>query len=329
LALIDHVADSLMAIPQTGDVTFSFLLLTDLRRRSINQCGPVLKNHLMRSNHRAIAGFTLIELLVVIAITAILAALLLPALAKTRARAQAIGCLNNTRQLIMAWQLYGDDHDGFLPYNLGMNGTTFRTNANWVNNVMTWDLSPDNTNLATITQASLGTFTSGSTAIYRCPSDDVLSSPQKMAGWSCRIRSYAMNAMVGNAGDFSTNGGNINNPGYRQFFKSTQIIHPSDIFVFLDEHPDSINDGYFLDRANPKGGYDIGLQWIDLPASYHNNCTAFAFADGHSELHRWQDALTIRPSIPHAADLPLDVPSQPADQQADIQWVIDHMSMEN
>jgi prepilin-type N-terminal cleavage/methylation domain-containing protein len=283
----------------------------------------------MRCNQRAIAGFTLIELLVVIAITAILAALLLPALAKTRARAQAIGCLNNTRQLIMAWQLYGDDHDGYLPYNLGMKGSSYRTNANWVNNVMTWDLSSDNTNLATITQASLGTFTSGSTAIYRCPSDDVLSAPQKAAGWSYRIRSYSMNAMVGNAGAYSTNGFNINNPGYRQFFKSTQIIRPSDIFVFLDEHPDSIDDGYFLNRENPKDDSNSGQQWIDLPASYHNGCTAFSFSDGHSELHRWQDALTIRPPVPYAADLPLYVPSQPADQQTDFQWILDHMSMEN
>lgn len=284
----------------------------------------------MRCNHRAKAGFTLIELLVVIAITAILSALLLPALAKTRARAQAIGCLNNTRQLIVAWQLYGDDHDGLLPYNLGMNGSTFRTNANWVNNVMTWGLDSDNTNLATITQASLGTFTSGSTAIYRCPSDDVLSLTQSMAGWSGRIRSYSMNAMVGNAGALSTNGYNINNPGYRQFFKSTQIIRPSDIFVFLDEHPDSIDDGYFLNRETTKDySTNSPQQWTDLPASYHNNCTAFAFSDGHSELHRWQDSLTIRPPAPFAADLPIPVPSMPADQQADFQWVLDHMSIGN
>ena len=281
----------------------------------------------MRCKHRAIAGFTLIELLVVIAISAILAALLLPALAKTRARAQALGCLNNTRQLIVAWQLYGDDHDGMLPYNLGMNGSSFRTNANWVNNVMTWDLSPDNTNLATITQASLGSFTSGSSSIYKCPSDNVLSPPQIAAGWSARIRSYSMNAMVGDAGLYSTNGYNINNPGYRQFFKSTQINRPTDIFVFLDEHPDSIDDGYFLNRANTKD-YATN-QWTDLPASYHNNCTTFAFSDGHSELHRWQDSLTVRPAVPFAADLPLPVPPKPQDQQADFQWVLDHMSIQN
>ena len=282
----------------------------------------------MRANPRAHTGFTLIELLVVIAITAILAALLLPALAKTRARAQTISCLNNTRQLILAWQLYGSDHDGTLPYNLGMSGSSLRTNANWVNNVMTWDLSSDNTNQATITEASLGSFVSGSTRIYRCPSDNVLSMVQAQAGWNGRIRSYSMNAMVGDAGSLSASGFNINNPGYRQIFKDTQIDRPSDIFVFLDEHPDSIDDGYFLERENVKG-YDSDQQWIDLPASYHNGAAAFAFSDGHSELHRWQQGATVPPAMPHAADLPIYLPTRPAGAQSDFDWLWQHMSIEN
>src|ERR1017187_2278213 len=100
-------------------------------------------------------GFTLIELLTVIAIIAVLAAILLPALSKARDRSQGIFCMNNTRQLTLAWQIYADEHEGRLPYNLVMTETTGHTNINWVNNVMTWDLSSDNTNLATITEASL------------------------------------------------------------------------------------------------------------------------------------------------------------------------------
>src|SRR5580698_2548094 len=99
----------------------------------------------------ALTGFTLIELLSVIAIIAILAAILLPALSSARERSRGIYCLNNTRQLTLAWQLYADDHEGLLPYNLGMAGSSYRTNINWVNDVTTWDLSSDNTNLATIT----------------------------------------------------------------------------------------------------------------------------------------------------------------------------------
>ncbi len=206
-----------------------------------------------------------------------------------------------------------------LPYNLGMAGAAYRTPLNWVNNVMTWGLDSDNTNIATITEASLGPFVSQGTAIYRCPSDHVVSPTQSAAGWDGRIRSYSMNAMVGNAGEFSTNGYNINNPDYVQFFKITQIPQPTEIFVFLDEHPDSINDGYFLER----GYYP---EWHDLPATYHNGATAFSFADGHSSLHRWTQPTTVRPPRPDAANLPIPVP---ANRKTDLEWVLDHMSVDN
>jgi|SRR5665213_444557 len=273
------------------------------------------------------AGFTLIELLAVIAIIAVLAAILLPALSRARARAEGIACLNNTRQLALAWQLYADDHDGLLPYNLGMNGSSFRTNINWVNNVMTWEvnsqpLDSDNTNLATITGASLGPYVGGMTSLFHCPSDRALSGLQRAAGWDHRIRSYSMNAMVGNAGAFSTNGVNVNNPDYKQFFKITQIPFPADIFVFLDEHPDSIDDGYFVER-------DYYPLWHDLPASYHNGSAAFSFADGHALLHRWLNPTTIYPPAPNVVQLPIVVPHPSADARTDFDWVLQHMSIEN
>jgi prepilin-type processing-associated H-X9-DG protein len=132
------------------------------------------------------------------------------------------------------------------------------------------------------------------------------------------VRSYSMNAMVGDAGDFSQGGTNRNNPDYVQFFKMTSIPQPSQIFVFLDEHPDSIIDGYFLNKA-------YYHEWFDLPASYHNGTAAFSFADGHSEVHRWVNNLTKRPAQPDAAQLPFYIP---ASQMADFDWVVDHMSVD-
>ena len=294
-------------------------------------------NRPFASSLRVAYGFTLIELLAVIAIISILAAILLPALSGARERSRGVYCLNNTRQLTLSWQLYADDHEGVLPYNLVMANSSLRTNINWVNNVMDWSaLNPDNTNVATITQAALGTYAAGMTQIYHCPSDHAVSAEQSAAGWTQRIRSYSMNAMIGNAGSASLNGYNVNNPGYKQFFKIEQIPHPTDIFVFLDEHPDSIDDGYFINRDagwSPAASWSVNAisvnEWRDLPASYHNRSAAFSFADGHASLHHWLRATTVVPAVAHVANLPIQLPPTPGSEDDDFEWVMDHMSVSN
>src|SRR5437763_1392900 len=154
--------------------------------------------------------------------------------------------------------------------------------------------------------------------IYRCPTDHALSETQKQAGWVARVRSYSMNAMVGDAGNNSLYGTNIFNPQYRQFKRSTDFERPTEIFVFLDEHPDSINDGYFLNRLDD-------LEWTDLPASYHNGAANFTFADGHAQGHRWLNKATQPPARPDATALPFSVD---ASQRADFDWVIQRTSVE-
>ena len=271
-----------------------------------------------------LAAFTLIELLVVIAIIAILAGMLLPAIGRAKGKAQGVFCLNNTRQLSFAWILYADDHNGRLAYNLGGDAKSRtvadRTNINWVNNVMTWDLDDENTNTLTITEASLAPYTSKAVAIYRCPGDTFLSSRQRSFGWQARLRSYSMNAMMGDAGDFSRTGVNINNPAYVQFFNSASLPQPDTLFVFLDEHANSINDGYFVNQA-------YSTNWIDLPASYHNGAGSFSFADGHSEIHRWRNASTRQPVRPDSK-VPLLPMTFPQNEKDDYKWVIRHMSVE-
>lgn len=192
----------------------------------------------MNQRNRA---FTLIELLVVVAIIAILAGLLLPALGQAKGRAQTAGCLNNLRQLNIAWTLYADDNDDKLVNNHGRPETITKRN-NWANNVQDWGMSNDNVDTSLVTDALLGIYVAKSASVFKCPSD------RAMAANGERIRSVSMNCMVGDPGELT----NKFNPDYIQFFTSASISDPSKIFVFLDEHPDTINDGFFM---NQLGGY--------------------------------------------------------------------------
>jgi prepilin-type N-terminal cleavage/methylation domain-containing protein/prepilin-type processing-associated H-X9-DG protein len=259
-------------------------------------------------------GFTLGELLVVVAVIGILAALLLPTLAASKARAQGTFCQNNNKQLATGWLMYADDNAQALPYNLG--GAAARTNLNWAAGVQDWELTPDNTNYAGLTQAALGPYVAQVAKVYHCPADKALSALQGAAGWSMRARSYSMNASVGDAGEISISGVNTNNPGYVQFFKLTSIPTPARIFVFLDEHPDSISDGYFVNRS-------YYPEWERLPASWHNGAATFSFSDGHTEIHSWKCPSTTPPSVPDGASLPIDA----SDDPRDFNWVIMHMSV--
>jgi prepilin-type N-terminal cleavage/methylation domain-containing protein/prepilin-type processing-associated H-X9-DG protein len=232
---------------------------------------------MLRDPGRKGFGFTLIELLVVIAIIAILAALLLPTLSKTKAKAESLTCSNNIKQLSLAWTLYADDYNDFLVNNHGVPETLARRQT-WANNVEDWLASDDNTNIIFLTDSKLGLFANRSAKIYKCPAD------RMPAPNGERIRSMSMNAMVGNPGELT----NRFNPLYVQFYKKSEFKNPSETFVFLDEQADTLNDGFFVNRLEE-------YMWGNLPGSYHNGGANFSFADGHLESHRWKVANTVQP----------------------------------
>lgn len=273
-----------------------------------------------KRGERPCAGFTLVELLVVVAIIAILSSLLLPAAARAKSRGHQIFCANNLRQLNLGWTLYAQDNNDRLAFNLG--ATEIARNLqkglhyNWANSVLSWELDAGNTNVTLNTDGSLGAYLGKSARVFRCPSDNCVSQVQRDAGWRERTRSFSMNAMVGDAGDFSRDGSNVNNPYYHQFIKMGEFRSTVNIFVFIEEHPDSINDGYFINKA-------YYWEWHDLPASYHDGSANLSFADGHVEARRWLSPSTRKPARPDGAGLPIDLQEN---DHVDFDWLMQRTS---
>ena len=242
-------------------------------------------------------GFTLIELLVVVAIIGILASLLIPALSKAKAKAQAVKCLSNLQQLQAAWLMYANDHSDKLPANSGM-GSEFGYGM-WVDGYMSYET-------VTSSRPSLSQSTNGplmlregvgrigpylrNFRVYKCPADrsyvilDGVRHP--------RVRSYGMNSFLGR---WSFAQGEKQDPNALAYFLQYGDVaraSPSRIFVLIDYHEDSIYDGTF--SSTGVGSPKYPTSWMSLPASRHEGGAGLVYADGHAEVHRWRDPRTKR-----------------------------------
>lgn len=264
------------------------------------------------------AAFTLIELLIVIAIIAILASILLPVLAKAQQRGDRAYCLNNMHQLAAAWIMYADDNNSCIALN---GDTSDQTINSWVKGIMKWDFPPstswsDNYNVTNLYDSLLGPYCGRAIGIYKCPGD------RKNGAKGQRVRSVSMNAFMNGSSAQSTVNSEMGLPNYVVYNKLTSMVAPgpSDLWVFLDEQGDSINDGFFLVGMGQTGPTQY---WYDRPANYHGGTGAFSFADGHAESRAWRDGLIA--NEPVLGQNPSGTQTFTADLNAgDLPWIQAH-----
>jgi prepilin-type N-terminal cleavage/methylation domain-containing protein/prepilin-type processing-associated H-X9-DG protein len=261
------------------------------------------------------SGFTLTELLVVLTVLTLLAGTALTALARIQPSSRSALCRHNLKQLITAWQMYPEEYNAKIVKNMHGSASMGGPPAvSWASGWLDWSVSSDNTNVLRLIDsryALLAPYVRGDSNLYKCPADQYLSPTQRSRGWTQRVRSYSANIYIGE--------GNANqgpsNPLYKQIRKISEFLYPppSEACVYLDEHPDSLNDPAFFP---PNQG-----SWVDLPATYHNGAANLAFGDGHTESRKWRGSLATGPAtrVSYTVGIP---PATTGDE--DISWLSYH-----
>jgi len=261
-----------------------------------------------QSGRYMLGAFTLIELLVVIAIIAILAAMLLPALARAKDEAQTVKCMSNKKQLQLGWIMYASDNKEYIVPNAAAGGNDL--NSTWCSGTSeNWGVADANTNRTYYTGSLLGPYMAAQIDVYKCPADIIASKNGD------RIRSVSMNCqMIGayNSPDYNT--------GWAQFKKTSDLtlLPPVLAFIWGDEAMYSLNDGFL------QMGLDMPV-YPDVPANYHRGSGSFTFADGHVEIHKWQHP-TLK-NIPYKFNVTGSEVATPPD--SDWRWCTNHTSFKN
>ena len=230
-------------------------------------------------------GLTRIELLVLLGTLTLLASVTRPIWGSGGPGRQLL-CMDNFRRLQAGWLLYTEDQRGRFPRNptIAESQNPVPGRGGWVTGVMTWDQARGSTNTEYLTDARyamLAPYVGPDATLYRCPEDTYLSPQQHARGFIQRARSYSMNHFMGATSEFAFQ--------YQYFHRLADLrdFPPQLASVFLEEHPDSINDPMFLNDPSQ-------LTWGDLPGAFHSGGGWFSFVDGHVELRRWQSVATIQ-----------------------------------
>ncbi len=261
-------------------------------------------------------GFTLIELLVVIAIIAILAAMLLPALGRSKLKAQGISCMNNLKQLTVAWIMYsGDNNDKLVPVG-GWNAQVTDPadpaaqpggpKSQWVQGRVDIAPSPANTSATNTAFIQIGLLYPyvNNFGVYKCPAD------RKNFNGVPTVRSMSMNCWMNPIDSWNSTRPYTGVRVLREYRNLTGIMAPAPpmAWVFIDENPFGIDDGFFVCDPN-------ATAWVNVPATYHGGAGGLSYADGHSEIKKWKDYHIL--SI-NSSPLPSSIP---ADSSGDLQWL--------